>query len=175
MDHCTIQRTNKFYQATRYWRRKLKRVCVAIYTVVKQEAGTQGLVTSESRLLKKNLTIPRLELVAGHIAVNLALKVCDALQSCDHVVHCWLNSTVTVYWIQGSGECCQFIANQVQNIQKHQRIVWRHMPTDQNPADLGGRVGTVTSTSLWMNGPLWLSKPDHAANVLLLCCLTNST
>ena len=34
------------------------------------------------------------------------------------------------------------------------------MPTDQNPADLGSRGGTVTSMSLWMNGTPWLSNPD---------------
>ena len=139
-----------------------KGVCAAVYAVVSQESGTtQGLVTSKSRLSKKNLTIPRLELVAGHMAVNLAVNVRDALQSCDPVLHCWLDSTVALYWIQGSGEYRQFVANRVQKIQQHQGTVWRHVPTDQNPADLGSRGGTVSNTSLWMNGPPWLSNPDE--------------
>ena len=30
------------------------------------------------------------------------------------------------------------------------------MPTDQNPADLGSRGGSVTDADLWWNGPRWL-------------------
>ena len=91
----------------------LKGVCAVVYAVVSQESGTtQGLITSKSQM-SKNLTIPRLELVAGHMAVNLAVNVHDALQSCDPVVLCWLDSTVALYWIQGSGEYCQFVANRV--------------------------------------------------------------
>ena len=82
-----------------------KGVCTAVYAVVSQESGTsQGLITSKSWLSQKNLTIARRELVAGHMAVNLAVNVRNALQSCDPVVHCWLDSTVALCWIQGSGE-----------------------------------------------------------------------
>lgn len=139
-----------------------KGVCAAVYAVVSQESGTsQGLITSKSRLSKKNLTIPRLELVAGHMAVNLAVNVRNALQNGDPVVHCWLDSTVALCWIQGSGEYRQFVANRVQKIQQHREIVWRHVPIDKNPADLGSRGGTVTRTSLWIHGPPWLPNPDQ--------------
>lgn len=38
----------------------------AVYAVVHQEQGaTQGLVTAKARMAKKNLSIPRLELVSG--------------------------------------------------------------------------------------------------------------
>ena len=51
-------------------------VCAAVYAVVAQESGsTQGLVTAKSRLSKRNLTIPRLELIMGHMAANLAANV----------------------------------------------------------------------------------------------------
>ena len=47
-------------------------VAAAVYTVVVQEKGVhQGLVASRARLAKKGLTIPRLELVSGHMVVNL--------------------------------------------------------------------------------------------------------
>ena len=53
-----------------------KGVCTAVYTVVKKESGTtQGLVITKSRLAKQNLTMPRLELVAGHMTVNLGVNV----------------------------------------------------------------------------------------------------
>ena len=52
-----------------------KGVAAAVYAVVEQPSGTnRGLVTAKSRLAKKGLMIPRLELVAGHMAANLS---CD--------------------------------------------------------------------------------------------------
>ena len=46
------------------------------YAVVTQASGTsQGLITAKARLAKQGLTIPRLELVSGHMADNLANNV----------------------------------------------------------------------------------------------------
>ena len=68
----------------------------AVYAVVQQPSGTnQGLLAAKSRLAKKGLTIPRLELVSAHMAPNLVANVKDALQ--DHSirsVYGWLDSTV---------------------------------------------------------------------------------
>ena len=48
-------------------------VSAAVYAVVKQRSGASvGLIAAKSRLAKKNLTIPRLELVSAHMADNLA-------------------------------------------------------------------------------------------------------
>ena len=53
-----------------------KGLCAAVYAVVQQESCiVQGLVTAKSRLAKKNLTSPRLELDAGHMAVMIKLAV----------------------------------------------------------------------------------------------------
>ena len=75
-------------------------VSAAVYAVVEQDqATTQGLVCAKARLAKQNLTIPRLELVAGHMAVNLVTNV-EAAIGVEKVteVHCWLDSTVALYW-----------------------------------------------------------------------------
>ena len=49
-----------------------KGVAAAVYAVVVQKKGVKrGLVASRAKLAKKGLTIPQLELVSGHIAVNL--------------------------------------------------------------------------------------------------------
>lgn len=74
-------------------------VSAAVYVVVEQEQGTtQGLVCSKSRLAKRDLTIPRLELVAGHMAINIVSNVEKAIgiEKVDSV-HCWLDSTVALY------------------------------------------------------------------------------
>ena len=47
-------------------------VAAAVYAVVQQESGVrQGLVAAKVHLAKQGLTIPRLELVSGHMAANL--------------------------------------------------------------------------------------------------------
>ena len=71
-------------------------------------------------------------------------------------VHCCLDSSVALHWIRGNGEYRQFVANRVKTIKEHEIDEWRHVPTDQNPADLGSRRGSVTDADLWWNGPEWL-------------------
>ncbi len=136
-------------------------VCAAVYAVVRQADGTtQGLVCAKSRLAKRNLTIPRLELVAGHMAVNLVDNVQLAIDLCPVSVHCWLDSTVALYWIKGHGEYRQFVSNRVHKIQEHENVKWHHVPTSENPADLGSRGGSVEHHQLWNQGPSWLSDEE---------------
>jgi len=53
--------------------------------------------------LAKNLTIPRLALVAGHMAMNLVTNVQAALNFLQLETHRWLDSTVALYRIKGQG------------------------------------------------------------------------
>ena len=53
----------------------------AVYAVAYQESGTnQGLVPAKAHLAKKGLTIPRLELVAAHMAAHLVDNMRNALE-----------------------------------------------------------------------------------------------
>ena len=135
-------------------------VCAAVYAVVQQESGVvQGLVAAKSRLAKTNLTIPRLELVAGHMAVNLAVNVRNALEEfrVAENIQCWLDSTVALHWLKDDGQYRQFVANRVRKMRSHENVLWRHVPTAENPADLGSRGGSVDGAKLWSDGPDWLS------------------
>ena len=136
-----------------------KGVAAVVYAVIEQEKSTtQGLVCSKSRIAKRNLTIPRLELVAGHMAANLVTNVEEAIgRETVTAVHCWLDSTVALYWINGQGEYRQFVSNRVKKIREHERLEWHHVPTEQNPADLASRGGNVVGNELWKTGPEWLS------------------
>lgn len=135
-------------------------LCAAVYTVLKQPSGgTQRLLTAKARLAKKGLTIPRLELVAGHMAVNVVTNVSNALSHIPHEKHCWLDSTVALWWIKGKGEYRQFVANRVAKIQAVEGIAWHYVPTAENPADLGSRGGKLTK--LWLEGPTWLPNREE--------------
>lgn len=141
-----------------------KGVATAVYAVVKQPSETsQELVVAKARLSKKGLTIPRLELVAGHMSANLVNNVKQALVDLPvREVYGWLDSTVALHWIRGNGEYKQFVHNRVKKIQAIPDIQWRHVSTHENPADVASRGGRVTNASnLWLKGPSWLSNPEE--------------
>ena len=64
-------------------------VAAAVYAVVHQDSGiTQGLVAAKARLVKQRMTIPRLELVAGHMVKHghghgAKRSSCSRWFSCD--------------------------------------------------------------------------------------------
>jgi hypothetical protein len=130
--------------------------------VVDQPSGTtQTLVAAKSRLAKRNLTIPRLELISAHMAVNLLTNVRHALDRFLKVeLHCWLDSTVVLYWLQGSGRYKQFVQNRIRKIHQHPNTTWHYVPTKENPADLGSR-GTNQLTDQWISGPRWLPNQEQ--------------
>ena len=139
-----------------------KGVAAAVYAVVEQETGvTTGLVAARARLAKQGLTIPRLELVAGHMTVNLLTNVREALVGFPvSSLTGWLDSSVALYWINGAGDYKQFVGNRVRKIREHDDVEWRHVPTRDNPADLASRGGPVLQeNSLWWNGSEWLGDP----------------
>ena len=142
----------------------------AVYAVVRQPSGvSQGLVAAKSRLAKQGLTITRLELVSAHMTANLLSNVETTLKGFPiTVMQGWLDSTVALHWINGGGEYKQFVANRIQKINSHSRIQWRHVPTDQNPADLGSRESSVENKHMWWNGPEWIKTPEILpANITL--------
>ena len=133
-------------------------VSAAVYGVISQPSGDSvGLIAAKARLAKQGLTIPRLELVSGHMATNLIVNVKEALEGFPvGEMFCWLDSSVALHWIKGAGSYKQFVSNRVQKIQQHPEVKWRHVGTKDNPADLGSRSGSVENGELWWRGPEWL-------------------
>ena len=67
--------------------------CSAIYVVVQQ-----GLITANSRIAKRDLSIPRLKFIAGHMVANSLYNVRESLASYPIIaIHGWLDSTVALY------------------------------------------------------------------------------
>ena len=75
-----------------------KGCCAAVYPVVKQgDKQFQGLIASKSGIAKKNTSIPRLELVSAHIAVNLVDNIRTALEGYNiSGTYVWLDSSVAL-------------------------------------------------------------------------------
>ena len=138
-------------------------IAAAVYAVVEQASGvSQGLMVAKSRLAKKNLSIPRLELVSAHMAANLVHNVKSTLVGYPvNSVIGWLDSTVALHWIQGGGSYKQFVANRVRKIKEKDFIEWRYVNTDRNPADIGSRGCKADQLSgEWIQGPEWLTRPE---------------
>ena len=95
------------------------------------------------------------------MAGNLAMNVRNALKSFPLAtnIQCWLDSTVALHWLSDNGEYRQFVANRVRKMQSLTNLLWRHVPTSEDPADLGSRGGRVTKAELWWRGPEWLADP----------------
>ena len=75
-------------------------------------------------------------------------------------MYCWLDSTVALHWIRGAGNYKQFVSNLVSKIQQHSNVQWRHVTSQDNPADLGSRGGSVQGEELWWRGPKWLAEKE---------------
>lgn len=95
------------------------------------------------------------------MAVNLLTNIHDALTGFPvRSLNAWLDSTVALNWIEGAGECKQFVGNRVRKIRDTEAVVWRLVPTHENPEDLRSRGDPVNKeNSLWWQGPTWLNDP----------------
>ena len=119
----------------------------------------QGIVASSSRLAKKGLIIPRLELVAGHMSTNLLHNVKESLRGFPVLnTFSWLDSTVALYWIKEKSKYKQFVGHRVWKIKEKDYIQWRYVSSAENPADLGSRGGVVDESSeLYFKETPWLT------------------
>ena len=119
-------------------------VGAAVHAVVENTAAsgtTQQLVTAKSRLAKRSLTLPRLELVAAHMAANLAVNVSNALpKDQSPSIYAWVDSLVVLHWICSQGTYKQLVANGVAKIHAHLSV---------NPADIASRGGLISFSELW--------------------------
>jgi hypothetical protein len=81
-------------------------VGTVVYSVVHQAEGvTTSLIAAKSRLAKKNLTVPRLELVSAHMSANLVTNAKNALiELPTPEIFGWLDSTVALHWLLGNGQ-----------------------------------------------------------------------
>ena len=137
--------------------------CAVIYAVVKQTGViSRGFLISKTRLTKRDLTIPRLELVSCNMLSNLLHNTFKVLSHMSIAgVFAWSDSTVCLQWIQGQGRYKQFVASRVEKINEKEEIVWKYVPSQENPADIGSRGASDLETNkMWMSGPSWLTNSD---------------
>ena len=141
---------------------------VAIAVVEQESTTSKGLLVSKSRLSKRNTSVPRLELVSGHMGANLAKNLTRALKrSPIRLVVIWMDSFVSLHWILNPGKPWKtFVSNRVKKIAEitdEVGIQWKYCPTAKNLADLGSRGASLDKMekSGWYVGPQWLLDERH--------------
>lgn len=128
-----------------------------------------NLVCSKSRVAPvKVISIPRLELCAALLGVELAHTVIKATENeikIDKIFY-WCDSTIVLSWISSeSSKLKTFVANRVSKIQTFSHSYqWRYIPTDMNPADYISRGVDPEETQQldsWFFGPKFLLSDDQ--------------
>ena len=73
-------------------------LCTVAYTIIYQPNNImQGLITSKSRLAKRNRTIPRLKFIATQVSPNLAQNIKNALNTLNiRSFYAWSDNTVVL-------------------------------------------------------------------------------
>ena len=113
---------------------------------------------------KKEITFPRLELLAVTIGVCAANFVAKELKLYSIKRILWTDSTCVLHWLKTNRQLPLFMENRVAEIRRSSDITFRYIPSDQNPADLPTRglpVNELSNASLWWHGPMWLEKPEE--------------
>ena len=147
-----------------------KAYCAVIYLTYRAQTGRYSkMLTSKTRVAQlKELSIPRLELMAGMVLVKLMSTVKNALCSQVQVqqTKLWSDSMTALYWIMNRGEWKQFVRHRVNEILKSSsKSDWSYCPSEENPADIGSRelmAVELNGNELWWKGPAWLIEAENS-------------
>ncbi|KAL4009138.1 hypothetical protein ACER0C_002990 [Sarotherodon galilaeus] len=133
----------------------VKAIAAVAYIKLSTSSETEiGFVFGKTKLAPQaGLTIPRLELCAAVLAVEVAELIVAEIDITFDDIEYYTDSKVVLGYIH----------NQVQRIlQSTCSNQWKHVPSELNPADNGSRsvAAAQLSSTTWLKGPAFLLKPS---------------
>ncbi|RXN24352.1 hypothetical protein ROHU_022274 [Labeo rohita] len=135
---------------------------VAYIKVTSHQDQTEiGFVFGKAKLAPQpDLTIPRLELCAAVLAIEIAEMVVAEMDTTFDSITYYTDSKVVLGYIQNqSRRFYVFVHNRIQRIRQSPCSgLWKYVPTHLNPADIGSRSVTsdLLSSTTWLKGPAFL-------------------
>ena len=114
----------------------------------------------------KALSIPRLELLAAELSMNLYLELKRIHHLDDSCFRFYTDSKDVLYWLGSeSKRLSRFVAHRISKIQDNTPIEnWFHVRSKDNPADVGSRGRTaeeLAKETMWWQGPPFLRELKH--------------
>ncbi len=125
-----------------------------------------GFILGKAKLTPKNQpTIPRLELCAAVLAVEVAELIVQEIDFKPDAITFYCDSKIVLGYIYNETKCFYvYVHNRVQRIRQFSEPKqWRYIPTEHNPADIASRSihASQLVKSNWFTGPAFLHKPHE--------------
>ncbi|XP_055922514.1 uncharacterized protein LOC129953385 [Eupeodes corollae] len=140
--------------------------CIYLRSI--DNSGSVGvkLLVAKSRVAPaKKRTLPRLELCAAHLLSKLWVTIQRVIVKHYNETYFWTDSSIVLHWISThSSKLNTFVGNRVAEIQDTTKeVVWKHVPTSDNPADIVSRGCTAEElkSSIWFRGPDFLIEDEE--------------
>ncbi|RXN11395.1 hypothetical protein ROHU_010663 [Labeo rohita] len=141
----------------------VKTISAVAYVRVVARDGLRevGFVLEKSRLAPwPDLTVPRLELCAAVMAVEIAEVITKEIEMELNSVSFYTDSKVVLDYIHNQSRCFYiYVNNRVQRIKQFTKPEqWHCVPSDENPADHGSCSVPASKllTTTWLTGPPFL-------------------
>ncbi|XP_011672748.2 uncharacterized protein LOC100889831 [Strongylocentrotus purpuratus] len=139
------------------------------YLVMRNEEGEvhSSIIMAKSRLAPvKTVTIPRLELMAATLAVNMDVVIRGELDLPVKKSYFWTDSMIVLHYIKNEHRRFRvFVSNRVAMIHNATEIdQWRHVGSKENPADIVSRgmsPSDLKDDEKWFVGPAFLQQPEE--------------
>lgn len=117
-----------------------------------------GFIIGKAKLAPTSVhTVPRLELGAAVLAVEIAELIASELDIDLSHLHFYVDSKVVLGYINNeTRRFYVYVSNRVERIRKSTRPdQWHYVPTSQNPADIATRSvpAAQLSDTIWFTGP----------------------
>ena len=134
--------------------------CAVVYLITTSDRETKStIIFSKTRLAPVHrLTIPRLELMAVLIGVRCLNFLKRELRNQSLPETLFTDSRCVLNWINSKRSLSVFVENRIREIRSTGDLLFRYVPTEENPAEIGSRGCSYheLERSFWWAGPAWI-------------------